>query len=152
MKRWYYDTRSANGGSSSVVERKCIEHTRERTNQIFDHLWADTLRLLSEIRVANQKLSDTRALVGQPAEENNHHTVEKDAPRPAPAPVKAPAIEDIPVDIKLQRTGKSNALRVVVPKIEHFRSFDEQRDEVIMPLAAVERLLALAKRLKPLRL
>jgi hypothetical protein len=66
------------------------------------------------------------------------------------AEVVAPILPaDLPIDIKLVRTGKSTALRIVVPMIDHFREFGEQQDEVVMALAAVERLLALGKRMAP---
>ena len=85
MKHPYHNSRSTNGATSSGTGRQNIERELERTNHLLDRLWADTVKLLSEIRVANRKLSDLRALVGQPAEQHNHHTVVEDTPRSATA-------------------------------------------------------------------
>jgi excisionase family DNA binding protein len=105
-----YGSRSTNGGTSPVVGRKNIEQELERTNQILDRLWADTLRLLSEIRVANQKLSDLRALVGQPAEQHNHYTVVKDAPQASQAPVKASAAADVPLALTIKEASRLTSI------------------------------------------
>jgi hypothetical protein len=56
---------------------------------------------------------------------------------------------ELPFDIKLEKTGKSAALRIKVSRIDSFQRFDRQQDEVIMALAAVERLLAIWQKIAP---
>lgn len=51
--------------------------------------------------------------------------------------------EPLPFDVSIQKVGKSAALRISVPRIDHLRPFDEQQEEVFKAFVAVERLLDL---------
>jgi hypothetical protein len=53
----------------------------------------------------------------------------------------------LPVDVRSARAGQSAALRIAVPRVDHLRSFSEQKDEVLSALAAVERLLAIGRQI-----
>jgi hypothetical protein len=51
----------------------------------------------------------------------------------------------LPFDIQLVKAGGSSALRIVVPRVDHLRSFGEQKNEVLVVYAAVNRLLVVAR-------
>ena len=51
----------------------------------------------------------------------------------------------LPIDVQLMKAGESAALSIAVPRIDHLRLFEEQHDEVLSALAAVERLLAIGR-------
>jgi hypothetical protein len=51
----------------------------------------------------------------------------------------------LPIDVKMVKAGQSAALRIAVPRIDHFQPFAEQDECVLSVLAAVERMLALGK-------
>lgn len=53
----------------------------------------------------------------------------------------------LPLDVSAVKTGKSAALRIAVPRINHLRPFSEQEEEVLAAFAAVERLLAIGRRM-----
>ncbi len=53
----------------------------------------------------------------------------------------------ISFDIVPKRAGASSALRLAVPRIDHFRPFDEQQEEVLAAFAAAERMLILGREL-----
>lgn len=53
----------------------------------------------------------------------------------------------LPIDVKSAKTGQSAALRIAVPRVDHLRPFNEQEEEVLSVLAAVERLLAIGRQI-----
>jgi hypothetical protein len=63
--------------------------------------------------------------------------------------LKAATQGRLPLDVRVVRAGGSAALRLAVPQVDHLRAFEEQEEEVLAALAAVEKMHALGHSLLP---
>jgi len=63
--------------------------------------------------------------------------------------MQAATLGRLPIGIKVVRAAGSAALRLAVPRLDHLRPYDEQEEEVLAALAAVERLNTLGLSLLP---
>lgn len=51
----------------------------------------------------------------------------------------------LPVDMVIKRAGKSSAISVQVPRIDHLMPFEQQYDAVLSAFSSIERLFAIAR-------
>ncbi len=52
-----------------------------------------------------------------------------------------------PFNVPVAKAGRSAALRIAVPRVDHLRPFHEQQEKVLSAFAAVERLLAIGRQI-----